>query len=111
MSPSLGRRADSLLTPAQSRSASILRKDTANRSVSRWPCALLRRFLHSREKVRLVGVAGDLHALEDGIESDIRVQIASILVEMKKCTAGAREGPALALPQLRQLAQLHQQRL
>lgn len=66
---------------------------------------------HSCEKVGLFGVAGDLHALELGIEPDVDVQIASILMEMKQCTVGSREAAALALPQLRQLAQLRQQRL
>jgi len=79
--------------------------------LSRRSDARLQRFSHSCEQVGLFGLAGDLHALELGIEPDINVQIVGILVEMKQCTVGTREATALALSQLRQLAQLHQQRL
>jgi hypothetical protein len=54
----------------------------------------------------LLGVTGDLHALELAIEPDVDVQGTSILVEVKKGTAASREGASLALSQLRQLAQL-----
>lgn len=69
------------------------------------------RFLHPREEMGLVGAAGDLHALEFAVEFDINVIVASIFVEVKERPIAPGKGAARALPQLRELAQLGQQRL
>jgi hypothetical protein len=71
----------------------------------------LERFFHPCEEVGLVPAAGDLHALELAVELDIDVVVASVLVEVKQRPAAPRKVAAPALSQLRELAQLRQQRL
>jgi hypothetical protein len=73
--------------------------------------SLLECGLYKRQEVRLFGGAGDFQALELALEPDIDVERTGIGVEVKKCAAAARKRAALALAQLRQLAQLYEQRL
>jgi hypothetical protein len=68
------------------------------------------RFSHSCEEVGLVNAAGDLHALELAVELDIGVIVASVLVEVKERSVAPGKVAAPALSQLRELAQLPQQR-
>ena len=65
---------------------------------------------HLRQKILLLGAAGDSHALELAAELDVNVKVTGILVEMKERPRSAREITTIALPQLRKLTQLRQQR-
>ncbi len=72
---------------------------------------LAERGFYQGKEAGLVGVAGDLQALELAIEPDVDVQGTSILVEVQEGAAASRERAALTLSKLRQLAQPRKQRL
>ncbi len=59
----------------------------------------------------LLGSGGYPHALKGVAESDIGVEVASILVEVQERAGAPRESAAPALPQLRQPSEFRQQRL
>jgi len=54
--------------------------------------------------------AGDPHAFGRDVELDVDVEVAGILVAVKKCPGPPREVAALTLPQRGELTQTHQQR-
>jgi hypothetical protein len=64
-------------------------------------------FSHPRDKVGPLAVAGDLHTLEAAVELDVDIKVTGVLVEVQERLGSPREITALALPQLRDPAQLH----
>jgi hypothetical protein len=69
----------------------------------------LERCSHLCKEIRLLVAAGDLQALELAVEPGVDVEVTGILVEVKERLGAPREITALALPQLGEPAQLHQQ--
>src|SRR5215470_12156578 len=66
---------------------------------------------HPVQEEVLLAVAGDPHALKLAVELDINVNVASVLVEMKKRRGSPRKIAALSLTQLGEFAQFREQRL
>ena len=61
---------------------------------------------HLGQEFGLLAGAGDSHPLERPVELDIDIEGPAIFMEMEERPGSAREGTALALPQLRELTQV-----
>jgi proteasome activator-like protein len=70
----------------------------------------LERISYQGEELGLFGGARDPHPLELAAQFDVDVEVASILMEVQEGVRSPGEVAAFALPQLRELTQLGQQR-
>ena len=64
---------------------------------------------HLGQEIGLFAVAGDPHPLEVTAEPDVHIQVTGIFVEVGERPGSPREITALALLQLGELTQFHQQ--